>query len=297
VPTAFIEFDFDPLLRAWGLTARVESVALATAILIGLLVAAVLAGRIAAAAVGSADAPRSLRRDDLLLIAIGALPGAVVGGRAGHALAHVDFYAADIGRLFDPSVGSAELGLAVVGGALSGTVVARLLDGSPGAWLRVAALPVLLVIGLGKLSMALGGRGQGTPADLPWATAYLGPGPWGSLGPAIPSHPSQVYEALVAFAAIAIVVLLLRTRAFRRLQPAPFLAAVGVWSAGRAAVAETWRDPEILGPLGAAQLIALALAAGCLLAFALLLARPARDVTGAARGEPPHAEPVGASPR
>ena len=57
-------------------------------------------------------------------------------------------------------------------------------------------LPLLFVLAAGKLTMVLGGDGQGVPWDGAWATAYVGPGPWCSLAPEVPSHPSQVYEAL-----------------------------------------------------------------------------------------------------
>ena len=45
---------------------------------------------------------------------------------------------------------------------------------------------------LTELMGVLGATGQGLPSDLPLATAYLGPGPWGSLAAGIASQPSQV---------------------------------------------------------------------------------------------------------
>ena len=95
-------------------------------------------------------------------------------------------------RLLDPAIGGLELGLAVVGGVLTAAYVARLLGAPVGRWATTLALPLLVALGAGKLSMALGGSGQGAPLDAAWATAYLGPGPWGSLAPgaAIPSVPA-----------------------------------------------------------------------------------------------------------
>jgi len=73
------------------------------------------------------------------------------------------------------------------------------------------------VLSLGKLVGLLGATGQGLPSDMPLATAYVGPGPWGSLGPEIPSYPSQLYEAILVAASIGVLVLLSRFEAgFKR---------------------------------------------------------------------------------
>ena len=69
----------------------------------------------------------------------------------------------------------------MVGGFLTGCYVASLLGASIGRWLHLAAAPVLFALGAGKLTMVLTGSGQGLPSLGDWATAYLGPGPWGSL--------------------------------------------------------------------------------------------------------------------
>jgi prolipoprotein diacylglyceryltransferase len=113
--------------------------------------------------------------------------------------------------------------------------------------------------------MVLGGAGQGQPSDVAWATAYLGPGPWSSAAPALPSHPSQAYEGIATLAVLLVLVLVLATirwgegRADGRL----FLIGIGAWALVRAAAAMTWRDPAAIGPLGAGSVIALAIALGC----------------------------------
>jgi len=50
---------------------------------------------------------------------------------------------------------------AVLGGALSGAYIAGLLEGTTRRWADLAALPMLLALGLGKLAQLLGGAGQG----------------------------------------------------------------------------------------------------------------------------------------
>lgn len=264
VPIAVIELDYDPIVRVGDAAVRLETLALAAVILVVLILAARIAGRTPAEGDESgafAHRPR-LRRDDLLFIALGVLPGAVAGGRVGYALLHLDYYVAEPLALLDPSLGSLELSLAVVVGAATGTIVARLLDGPVGRWFHVATLPMLVGLALGKVATALGGDGQGAPTDLPWATAYVGPGPWGSLAPDMPAHPAQLYEAAASMIVLVALLAILAAGGFARRDGQAFLSGLVLWAAGRALVAATWRDAAVVGPLNVGQLLALAIALG-----------------------------------
>jgi phosphatidylglycerol:prolipoprotein diacylglycerol transferase len=271
---AAIVLDFDPYLRFGDRAVRWETLAIAGAILVGIVVAALLAGRTPSSnlLIGEEELPEEeregpwhLRRDDLLFILLGVVPGAVILGRLGYGLLHVDYYSGNWRALLDPGQGSLELTLAVVGGTLTGIYVAALLDAPVGRWLHVAIVPVLLVLGLGKAAQALGGTGQGFPVDLAWATAYLPPGPWGSAGAEIPAHPSQLYEAGMTFVVLLLVVLLGRLTPLRRADGRLYAVGIGLWALGRGLVASTWRDPEAVGGLNAEQLI-------CIVVAALMLA-------------------------
>jgi prolipoprotein diacylglyceryltransferase len=270
VPIAAIAFDFDPLLRLGDdLVVRWQTVALAAVIAACLVVSGILARR------------ASLRPDDLLYIVVGAVPGAVIGGRLGQLAVVPEAFAGSPLRVFDPAIGGLELGLAVVGGCLTGAYVGKLLGAPVGRWAHALALPLLVALGAGKLAMALGGAGQGSPVDLAWATAYLGPGPWGSLAPELASHPSQLYEG---FATLLLASLLLLGGVGERSGASDgrlLLVAVGAWAAVRAAVSVTWRDPALFGQLPAAGVLAagivIAVAVG-LLVMSAWSRRPARTV-------------------
>jgi phosphatidylglycerol:prolipoprotein diacylglycerol transferase len=274
VPTAAIAFDFDPLLRlAGGLVVRWQTVALVAIIVAGLILAGLIARR------------DGLRADDLLFIAVAVVPGAVLGGRIGYVLLHLDYYGAHTAAIVDPAQGSLELSLAIVGGTLSGAYVAGLLGAPIGRWLRAAALPLLFVLGSGKLAMTLGGSGQGLPSDLPWATAYVGPGPWGSLAPALPSHPSQLYEGIATLAVLAVLTLALASGRIVVRDGRLFFAALALWAVARAAITVTWRDPTAAAGLNVGGVLAIA----CALGFAaarIVLAR--RHPRSQASGDDPH---------
>lgn len=243
MPTAALAFDFDPLLHLGDGAVRWETVAIATAVFAAIVLAGFGARR------------AGLRVDDLLFVVLGIVPGAVVGGRLGYVLLHPAFFGAVPGRILDPGIGSLELTVGIVGGALTGALVALLLDGRPGPWLRVATFPTLLVLGAAKLAGVLGGTGQGQPTTGEPATAYLGPGPWGSLAPAIPAIPSQVVEAAATTIVLVLVLGLSAMPQLRRSDGRLFLLALAGWAAGRALVATTWRDPVTIGPLRTEQLI------------------------------------------
>jgi prolipoprotein diacylglyceryltransferase len=252
VPPAVISFTFDPVLRLGQVALRWDSVGIALAILLALTAAALIAGQTPREGGGA-----RLRRDDLLFVALGATPGAVAGGRLGYVLLHLDYYAAHPEAIGDPAGGGLELSLGVVGGVLTGLAVASLLDGSAGRWAHVAAVPLVAGLALGKAALALGGAGQGAPSDAAWATAYLGDRPWASVAAAVPSYPAQLFEA--AGYAVALLVLAgIAAAGIGARRDGRLLAIALVFVAlVRAAVAFTWRDAPIVGPLRTEHVLAL----------------------------------------
>jgi phosphatidylglycerol:prolipoprotein diacylglycerol transferase len=267
-----IELAFDPIAQIGDWHVRLQTLALAAVILVALLIAAAVARRTPVDVSRSPDdggpdgeGGNHLRRDDLLYIAIAAIPGAVLGGRLGYWLVHAGYYSANPGAILDIGQGGFELAMAVAGGTLTASVVASLLGAPVGRWLHAMILPLLLALAGGKASMILGGQGQGVPWEGPWATAYLGPGPWLSLAPAIPSHPSQAYESLATLLVAAVIAALVARGAFARKAGGAFFLGIGLWAIARVLVAFTWRDPAVIGPFGTDQVLTIGVAIVALL--------------------------------
>lgn len=257
---AVITLAFDPVLKLTETSSvRFETIALAAVLLLGLILAAWV-GRLTPAIGPFVPAP-GLRADDLIFIVLGAVPGAIIGGRLGYVLVHLDYYRGHAAAIVDPSQGGLELTLAVPLGILTGALIARLVGAPVTRWMHAIALPLLFVLAAGKLVGVLGANGQGSPTDLPWATAYLGPGPWDSLAAEIPSHPAQVYEAILGLITIIGLAATSRLEFVSRRDGAALYAALGLWALGRFAIAFTWRDPGIVGPLRAEQVLLLLVAA------------------------------------
>ena len=291
-----IRFDFDPAVSPFGLAVRLETLTLGGVIMLVLVLVALMAGRASGpidaqsddAAGSRSRAVGRLRRDDLILIAFGVVPGAIVGGRLGYGLMHLDYYRANPSALTDPGQGGLALTLAVLFGTLSGLAVARLLAAPIGRWLGVAGIPVLLGLGLGKLAMVAGGDGQGIYSDSSWATSFAGPGPWASVNAGYSALPSQILEGGLVLVAAAIVaglpfLLRIRVRRWRRVvRPGwsprrewrllsgwrGFVTVLALWAVARFVAAFTWRDAHVFGALCVEQLVLLGLLA--MLAVALL---------------------------
>jgi len=261
VPDAVIAFHFDPLVHLGDGVVRWETIGVAVGIFAALVVAGLTVRRM------------GLRQDDLFFVVLGVVPGAVIGGRIGYVLLHPGYFQADLGRIIDPAVGSLQLTLGVVGGAITGALVGALLDGRPGRWLHVGVLPMLVAVGVGKLAMVLGGSGQGQPTTGDPATAYLGPGPWGSLGPAVPSIPAQALEGFATLALAVVMLVALRAPALRRPDGRAFLVALAAWASIRFVVALTWRDPAVIGPVRTEGAIDLAVIVGSLVLLAVVVRR------------------------
>lgn len=261
---ATLTFAFDPVVRLGdSASVRIETIAIAFILLAGLILAARI-GRLTPAVGPYVPAP-GLRPDDLMFIAVGAVPGALLGGRLGYVLDHLDYYRSNPGIITDFSQGGASLTLAVPFGVLTGAIICRLIGAPVARWLHATAFPLLFVLAAGKLAGVLGATGQGNPADLPWATAYAGPGPWGSLAPDVASHPAQVYEALLVVAAILGLIVVSRFEVVARRDGGALFAALGLWAAARFLVGFWWRDQAVVGPLRIDQVLSLLLLALSLL--------------------------------
>ncbi len=261
-----LQLLFDPLASIGGISLRWDALALAAVLLVA-MGAWVLRLR---SALGPA-----LRFDDVCFVLLGAIPGAVVGGRLVHILDFADVYLVKPLTMLDLGRGSASLVGAVIGGALSAAYICRLLGGKVGVWADAAAIPLLMAIGLGKLALVLGGAGQGAPTDGSLGVAYTGVGPWRSIDAAIPAYPSQVLEGAWALLGIPVILVLERMVRLggRGGRGISFLLALAWWLGGRVAVAVTWRDDRIVGSLGAEGL-ATAVALGLVIVAIAVMWRP-----------------------
>lgn len=89
----------------------------------------------------------------------------------------------------------------MIGGAIAVVLVARRYGIALGPMAGMAAVPLAVAYGIGRLGCLLAGDGTyGTPTDLPWGMAF----PNGTMPTLEQVHPAPGYEALAAFAIAAL---------------------------------------------------------------------------------------------
>ena len=105
MPLGVIQLAFDPVLQLSDTASvRYETIGLAVVLFLGLLSAAWIGSR--TPSVGPYVPAPGLRVDDLVFGVVGAVPGAIVGGRLGTVLDHFDYYRANPAAILDPSQGT-----------------------------------------------------------------------------------------------------------------------------------------------------------------------------------------------
>ena len=142
----------------------------------------------------------------------------------------------------------------LIGGALAAVFAARRYGIAAGPIAGMAAIPLAVAYGIGRLGCLLAGDGTyGTPSDLPWAMAF----PNGTVPTTEQVHPAPIYEALAVFV-IAAVLWRLRDR----LSPVALFGVFAVLFGGERLLVEFVRlNDEIIAGLTAPQLWSLALMA------------------------------------
>jgi phosphatidylglycerol:prolipoprotein diacylglycerol transferase len=181
-----------------------------------------------------------------------ALPAGILVGRLVHVLGWWDYYFTHTAEIWQLNLD----GLSLWGGLLGGLAIGfarlrrdplrrrRILD--------VVAPNLALGIAVGRMGAFLDGHGQGLPTDLAWATQYanrLAATP--DFG--VPRHPAQVYDALIALAVWAVLLVLPR-----RLPAGSRMALFFVlYGAGRLMLGAVRLDPSFLFGLQIEQLLAI----------------------------------------
>jgi prolipoprotein diacylglyceryltransferase len=199
--------------------------------------------------------PEALAPCYLLLVALGALVGALVLGTLNLMLAG------------QPGIGRSVLG-ALFGGVLAAEAF-KLGAGVRGSTGLVFVAPFAVGVAVGRVGCFLAGLPDftyGTPSDLPWA--------W-DFGDGVPRHPVQLYESLAMLLFLGWFLAALQ-RGSRFVLANGFYLFVA-WTAAQRFLWEAIKPhPPVLGPLTMFQVVCLALllyAAGMLRLEAIRAAR------------------------
>ena len=254
-----------PIAQVGPWSVRLETIALAVVVLVALIAAVRIARttpldvrRSAGDRLPPDGEPNHLRADDLLFIAVAAIPGAVAGGPDRLHLLHLDYY-----------TGQSRRDLRHQPGRLRTVACRRRRHAhrrDRGRAPRRARRPLdaradraaaARTGGRARRAMVLGGDGQGRPVGRAPGDGLPRPG---SVGFARAGRCRRIRRRRTRRVATVIVILLLSDLLtlgrFERRAGGAFLLGIAMWSVARAIVATTWRDPAVVGPLNMGQVLA-----------------------------------------
>jgi phosphatidylglycerol:prolipoprotein diacylglycerol transferase len=236
--------------------------------------------------------------DDVVSVAMWGIVGAIVGARLFHVIDQWDFYARDPIAILRVNEGGLAIFGSVVGGPLVGALyawrkglkVSRLAD--------VAAIPMILGMGIGRIGDIINGEHHGIVAEgFPLAFTYTHPATLGELGK--PIHLAVGYEMILDLAVFAVLIWLARGiergadgklhwgwRPRYRRDGMLFWAFIALYSAGRFFVQFYRIDTIFALGLSQAQLLSVISVIVALWGVAYLYARSARGTATSAPKAP-----------
>ena len=237
-----MEIGIDPILFTIGSQeVRWYGVMVALAVLVGVAVPAVLAKR---------EGVGGITSNQILSVAIWAVPGGVIGARLIHVFDEWSFFVDHPGEI----VGGEGMGVfgAILGGTLAGVIYARIKGIPIGKLCDVCAFGLILAQAVGRIGCLLNGCCYGTTTDLPWGTTWTHPDSYGPLVDAV--HPTQIYELLFDLVLFAF---LWGIRKRINVPGGIYLIYISVYSIGRFLISFLRENEEAFLGLQQAQVVSL----------------------------------------
>ncbi|MBI2942323.1 MAG: prolipoprotein diacylglyceryl transferase [Chloroflexi bacterium] len=133
-----------------------------------------------------------LPEDDIYAVALWSIFGGIVGARLFHVVDALDYYVQNPVRIFMITEGGIAVYGAIVGGIITGVVVARLKRLPVGTVVDIASPALILGQAIGRLGDVINGEHHAIASDLPFSVAYVHPNTLGDPGLAV--HLAVGYE-------------------------------------------------------------------------------------------------------
>lgn len=198
-----------------------------------------------------------IKEDDLLDLALLALPLAVVGARLYYVLFNLDLYSDNWLSIFNTRLGGMAIHGGLIGGLLGGLIVAFRKKLNVFKTADIIAPSVILGQAIGRWGNFINQEAHGGPTDLPW----------GILVDGVKVHPTFLYESLWNLMIFAILMIVFPKKKFDGQLVSIYLIG---YSLGRIWIEGLRTDSLMWGPFRVAQLISLVMiGAGGLIYFLL----------------------------
>jgi len=205
----------------------------------------------------------ALTDDDVMNFIIWTVVGGVLGARFYYVIFNLDYYLSNLVEI--PAVWHG--GLAIHGGMIGGIFAAWLYLKRKGVafWGMADSVAPALILGqaFGRFGNFMNGDAHGRPTDMPWGIVFPPESIAGSEFPGIPLHPTMLYELVINFGIFLLLWLYLKKE--ERKDGFIFASYIALYSMGRFVVEHFRADSLMAGPIKAAQIVSLAIAAVALI--------------------------------
>jgi len=163
-------------------------------------------------------------REDVWDVSLFGLLGGVLGGRLGFVVQNLSFYTHNAGKILALWDGGMTFYGGMAGGILAGVLVCRAKKMNVADMADLAAVSFPLGYLMGRIGCFLNGCCYGGACDLPWATRFHT-----DSGLTVPSHPAQLYSALISLGIYLALLPIERARKFRGQVMLAYLFLYGVY--------------------------------------------------------------------
>ena len=209
----------------------------------GILIAT---GMVLAVLIALREAKRlGISEDDILNLAMIAIPCGLIGARAYYVIFNWSYYAGDISEILNFRGGGLAIHGGLIGGILAGLIYAKVKNINFFKLADCVVLGIPLAQAIGRWGNFLNQEAHGGPTDLPWGIMVDG----------IKVHPTFLYESIWD---LGVFLFLFIFRKKQKYQGQILVDYIILYSIGRFFIEGLRTDSLMLGPLIMAQVVSLA---------------------------------------
>ena len=199
-----------------------------------------------------------ISEDDVLNLAIFAIPAGVLGARLYYVIFNWEFYSQNPSQILNFRGGGMAIHGALIGGILAGLIYTKIKNISFFKMADIALIGMPLAQAIGRWGNYINGEAHGGPTDLPWGIMVDG----------VKVHPTFLYESIWDF---GIFVFLWMFRKKKKYEGQVAIYYIILYSLGRFFIEGLRTDSLMIGPLRMAQVISLVGVVGGIIAHIYLL--------------------------
>ena len=217
----------------FGIDVMWYGVLIATGMLIGIALAIREAKRV------------GISEDDVLNIAIIAIPVAIICARLYYVIFSWDYYSQNPGEVFNIRGGGLAIHGGLIGGILTGFIYAKIkkLDFFKTADAVMVGMPLAQAIG--RWGNFINGEAHGGPTSLPWGIMVDG----------VKVHPTFLYESIWDFGIFLFIMFYMRKK--KTYEGEVIVSYITLYSIGRFFIEGLRTDSLMFGPIRMAQFVSL----------------------------------------